>query len=94
MKDKENKTHTPAFWNWVIFEKKEGEGRLQLQSRRPSLQLHSKFKGNAKRMAGYTNEEEDIKQENCEIKTLGDHLGRSMLTPWEEEGSIKNHSTH
>lgn len=45
-------------------------------------------------MAGYTNEEEDIKQENCEIKTLGDHLGRSMLTPWEEEGSIKNHSTH
>lgn len=45
-------------------------------------------------MADYTTEEEEIKEENGEIKTLGDHLGRGMLTPWEEEGSINNHSTH
>lgn len=45
-------------------------------------------------MRGCTTQEEEIKQEKQEIKTLCDHLGRGMLTPWEEEGSINNHSTH
>lgn len=45
-------------------------------------------------MRGCTSEEEEIKQEKQEIKTLWDHVGRGMLTPWEEEGSIRNDSTH
>lgn len=45
-------------------------------------------------MRDCTAEEEEIKQGKQEIKTLGDHLRTGMLTPWEEEGSIKNHSTH
>lgn len=48
-------------------------------------------------MAGCRAEEEEIKEKKNkkpEIKTLGDRLGRSMLTHWEEEGTIKNQSIH
>lgn len=77
-----------------MSEKNEGKSKQQLQSRRSSLQLCNKFKENDKRIRGCTTQEEEIKQEKQEIKTLCDHLGRGMLTPWKEEGSIKNHSTY
>lgn len=70
------------------------KGRANSSYKAGKLQLCNKFKENDKRMRGCTTQEEEIKQEKQEIKTLCDHLGRGMLTPWEEEGSINNHSTH
>lgn len=34
-------------------------------------------------MRGCMTEEEEIKPEKQEMKTLGDHIDRGVLTPWE-----------